>query len=78
VGAVVIATGSGAGAAGSNTGAAGSETGAAGSNTGAAGATDGCSGTWGTGAAVMAASGEGVVAGWFSPSVGGFDTLGLL
>jgi hypothetical protein len=71
-GSVVIA----AGAAGSvviATGAAGTAGGC--SNEGAA---DGCWGTSGTGAVVMAASGEGVVAGWVSPSVGGFDTLGLL
>jgi len=34
-------------------------------------------GDWG-GVAVMAASAEGVTAGWDSPSVGGFDMLGLL
>jgi len=55
-------------------------TGAAGTAGGCSneGAADGCWGTSGTGAVVMAASGEGVVAGWVSPSVGGFDTLGLL
>jgi len=71
-GSVVIATGA-AGSVVIATGAAGTAGGC--SNEGAA---DGCWGTSGTGAVVMAASGEGVVAGWVSPSVGGFDTLGLL